>query len=140
MQHMDDIQELQAQETLKRQSQEIFKHILDTRSRLFGVDPIENLSQEQLQELVDETFTNGGLNYIMIGNFNSHGSTQINLGLRTRKPFENIDEVTELLNIEVDAYLRNLEQNIKECKATVYEHLRAYQDEQNRKKQDNPFK
>lgn len=139
MRHIDDIQEQQAQEKLVREARDISEHIIVRHKSLFGVDPIEDLNQEELTSLVDTEFNRCGLNYLMVGNFDGYGTSKIPIELKTRESLQSINDVKELLNIEVDAFLSKLEQKFKECKAMIYDHLRAYQDEQNRNKQDNPY-
>ena len=74
----------------------IFKHIVETRNNLIGVDPIEDLSQEQLASLVNEEFDRYGLNYIIVGNFNDVGVSKFPFDLKTNEPLHSIADVEKL--------------------------------------------
>ena len=117
----------------EQRAEAISKHILKSNS------PIENLNQEQLTSLVDKEFDHCGLNYIMVGNFNGYGVHEVRLKLETNGPLHGIDEVTELVNREVKTYLGNLEKECQTYKNLTFSYLRAYQDEQKRKNETNPF-
>lgn len=139
MQSMSDVLEQQAQAKLEQQVQDISQRIMEKRSGDFGTGPIEDLSQDDLVKLVDTEFDRCGLNYVLLGNFDSYGSTEIKLPLKTSGRLQNIDEVREILNSQVERYIRDLEKTCQKCKAIIFNHLRTYQDEQNRKKQKNPY-
>ena len=71
-------------------------------------------------------------------NFNGYGEYDIRIKLETSGPLKSFDEVTELVNKEVEAYLINLEDTCQAYKRLIYDYLRAYQDEQKRQKEDIP--
>ena len=132
----------QQESKLEQQAQAIYDHIVGDYNRpivLGNRKPIEDLNPEELTELVEKEFKQCGFNYIIVGNFNSYGSTKINLQLKTREPLHEIDEVEQILRQELEGYLSTLKRNCKSCKAKIYDLLLAYQDEQKRKKALNPF-
>ena len=139
MQNYNDIQQRQRQSTIERNAQAIFDHIVSTYNRLMGMDPIEDLSDEDLITFLDTEFDRCGLNYMMLENFDSYGSTSITLNLETNAPFQSPDEVTAALKRSFETYLEQFERDCQKCKAIILESLRAYQDQQNRKKQRNPY-
>ena len=123
----------------ERKAQIIFEHIVETHNNLIGLDPIENLIPEDLKALVDDEFNRYGLNYILVGDFNNTGVCKRPFELKTNQTLQSIDEVKDLLNRKVKTYLRELEKECQTYKSLIYEYLRAYQDEENRKKQPNPY-
>lgn len=124
----------------EQKAQNIFEHIVQTYNSLLGKDPIEDLSQEQLVSLVNEEFNRCGFNYLIVRDFNRLGTCSIRFDIETRETLHSIDDVKKLLNREVDSYLKDFEETCQTYKRLIYNYLCAYQDEQNRKKQDNPFK
>ena len=138
MRNYDDIQQ-QRQSEIKQNAQEIFDHIVSNHNRLIGVDPIEDLSEEELTTFLDEEFDRCGLNYMLLRNFDSYGSTSITLTLETNTPFQNPDDVKVALKRSFDTYLRQFESDCQKCKAMIFDHFCAYQDQQRRKKQRNPY-
>lgn len=138
------IDERQSDAKLSEQADAIFQHIVEVSQQTFPIgkieEPIVDLEPDELKEFVEQKFKQYGLNYIMVGNFNNHGSTQIELPIKTSSPLQNIEEVKEILMKKVEGYISNLEYTCRKCKAMIYDKLRAYQDEEKRKKQRNPFK
>ena len=124
----------------QEQAQKISDHIIEHRRELLTVDtPIEDLNQEELTSLVNEGFDRYGINYIMFGNFNNGGVKNIFLELKTEVRLQSMEQITKLLNRKFETYIKNFEEDCQTCKGLIYECLRAYQDEQKRKKQSNPF-
>ena len=124
----------------QEQAQKISDHIIEHRRELLTVDTlIEDLNQEELTSLVNEGFDRYGINYIMLGNFNNGGVKNIFLEFKTEVRLQSMEQVTKLLNRKFETYIKDFEEDCQTCKRLIYECLRAYQDEQNRKKQSNPF-
>lgn len=130
------------EEQKKQKAKSIYEQIVEYYNSLIGVDPIEDLTPECLEELIDDEFNRCGLNYIMVGDFNQCGvliDPPEFKECKTSQTLQSIDEVKDLLNRKVEAYLRELEKTCQTYKQLIYNHLQAYQDEQNRKKQPNPY-
>lgn len=128
---------------LEQKAQSIFERIVSTYNQqpLISVEkkPLADFNPAELTELVEKEFNQYGLNYILLGKFDRHGSTTIKLPVEKNSPFQNIDEVKEILNSQVEIEIRNLQKTCQKCKAIIYDHLLEYQDKENRKKQRNPF-
>ena len=139
MQNYDDIKQRQRQSRIEQNAEEIFDHIVSRHNRLMDVDPIEDLSEEELTTFLDKEFDRCGLNYILLRNFDSHGSASIDLILETNTPFQSPDDVKVALKRSFDTYLRQFESDCQKCKAIIFDRLCVYQDQQRRKTQRNPY-
>lgn len=115
---------------LEKKAQTIFEYVVETRNQLFGVPKIVDLNEEELKAFVEEEFSKYVLNYMVIGQFNRYGEATISLNLKTRAPLESKAKLKELLDVEVNAYLRDIENAMQECKSLVYKFLRMYQEKQ----------
>lgn len=130
---------MQTEQEQKAKAKVIFEHIVNTHNKLAGVKPIEELTQEELTSLIEKEFNRYGLNYIMVGDFIRYGVFIEPPEFKTTQTLQCIDEVKDLLNRTVEAYLSELENRCQTYKKLIYDYLLAYQDTENRKKQPNPF-
>ena len=142
MQHYGDTAQQQREDELQRKAQAIAKRCVSRRSSqlITSEPPIEDLTEEELKNLVEKEFNDYGLNYILIEDFDRYiRDKQINLKLSTSQPVRDIAEVQEVLESQLEKYIRDLKSDCESCQAKMYEYLRAYQDKQKRKKEGNPF-
>ena len=138
--YKDPLQE--KEEELSRKAEAISEHIVNSRNQSFIKTevPIKDLNQEELKTLVEDRFDEYGLNYILVGNYDRNIKDKpINLMLNTSQPVREIAEVQEMLERRLEGYIGSLKRDCESCKAKIYQYLRAYQDEQKRKKEGNPF-
>ena len=138
----DDIAQQQRENELQQKAQAIAERCVSRHSSQFVASetPIEDLTEEELKILVENGFNDYGLNYILIEDFDRYiRDKQINFNLSTSQPVRDIAEVQKVLEYQLEKYIRALKSDCESCKAKMYEYLRAYQDEQKRQKEDNPF-
>ena len=121
---------------LESKAKAIYSYIVQTHNQLMGAPRIVDFDEEELKAFVEEQFSKYVFNYMVIGEFNRPGEATISLDLKTREPLESKEELEKLLDVEVNAYLRGIEDDMRECKNRVYKLLRVYQEEQ----KPNPFK
>ena len=127
------------QREFERKVEAISQHILGSRNQ-FTDKPIEELEPEELETLVKDGVDEYALNYILSGEFDRYiESEEVKLTLHTTQGVRQIEEVQEILERELERYIENLKRDCERYKAKVYENIRAYQDEQKRKKEGNPF-
>ena len=137
----NEIYQQQRESEFEQKAEAISKRIIGRHNQFTVTEtPIEEMTEEEIKNLVEEGFNDYALNYILVGDFDNYIRDQrIYLNLSTRQPVRHINEVQEVLEYQLEKYISDLQKDCDLCKAKMYEYLCAYQDEQNRKKAGNPF-
>ena len=127
------------QREFEKKAKAISDHIL--KSYNSTEKPIKDLNPEELEALVKDDFDKYGLSYILSGSFDTHEVEyeKINLTLITKRAIRSIEEVKENLEHQLERYIESLKKECERYKAHIYKNIRAYQDEQRRGNEKNPF-
>jgi hypothetical protein len=105
----------------------LFKHIQNEYEQIFGVKPLKDMDEAELKTFVSKQCDKHALNVLLGSEPNSLVDTSTELSIKSRQPLRNLEEVKEILNYSVNAYLREKETEISNLKNDLYKRIRNYQ-------------
>ena len=111
---------------IERKAEEFYNYIMQYGTPFM----VTSLDAEDLKKFVEREFDKYGLNFMVIGEFTGWGEAKIKLHIKTGTPLKSTEELKKLLDAEVNAYLRELEDDMTACKNWVYKRLQRYQVDQ----------
>ncbi len=108
----------------------LFKHIQNEYSQTFGVKPLTDMDEAELKTFVSDQCDKHALNVLLGSEPNRLVDTSTELSIKTRQPLRNLEELKEILDYSVDAYIRDKKTEISNLKNDLYKRIRNYQIEQ----------